>query len=233
MTYNMHNRGATTLLSAIHVSMSSIEEHAFTRLAGMFFPRSSIKIANGAFHLPYRKQTRSKKDEGWKLPLSSLLRGCGEGRKQRIAEQIENWWRLKRVDKKQNNLLDNKFLVLGPLSRSRPSRLTKLRTSMAVLLICNELAYQTSAVLPQATTSKPQWRDFSTKLYRVYSNQKEISMKYVLRIQRVRKTTLKQKECMEWWYLLQDLGYLNCHALFLYCFCPTVVKSRTNNLFKY
>ena len=57
----MHNRGATTLLSAIHVSMSSIEEHAFTRLAGMFFPRSSIKIANGAFHLPYRKQTRSKK----------------------------------------------------------------------------------------------------------------------------------------------------------------------------
>ena len=35
----MHNRGATTLLSAIHVSLSSIEEHAFTRLAGMFFSK--------------------------------------------------------------------------------------------------------------------------------------------------------------------------------------------------
>ena len=32
---------------------------------------------------------------------------------------------------------------------------------------------------------------------------------------------LKHKECMKWWYSLQDSGNLNFPALFLFSYCPT------------
>ena len=76
------------MLSAIHVSMSSIE-HAFTLPAlACFFLRSSIKIANGAFHLPY--QTRSKKESGgMKIAVviftSRVDTGLGEGGVEKAA----------------------------------------------------------------------------------------------------------------------------------------------------